>query len=154
MSKYTRFSLSRRTRRRERCRYRLGDVMPRLRVSSAGLRQGSPLPDVENSLTGIVPRILYGAPTRRAPERRAGTCHDATGIRGAPRLADLCQRGVANFTQLSYRKRSRPVEGFATGRDFASTVSGAIFPSAPQSHCPTADRSCGSCTVPRRLRNR
>jgi len=25
----------------------------------------------------------------------------------------------ANFTQLSYRKRSRPVEGFATGRDFA-----------------------------------
>jgi hypothetical protein len=80
--------------------------------------------------------------------------HDATGIRGASGLADPCQRGVAKFARLSYRKRSRPVEGFATGRDCASTVSGAIFPSAPQSHCPTADRSCGSCTVPRRLRNR
>jgi hypothetical protein len=34
---------------------------------------------------------------------------------------------------LSYGKGSRPVEGFATGRDFASTVSGAISP-RPRNH--------------------
>jgi hypothetical protein len=53
------------------------------------------------------------------------------------------------FSELVEVKVSRPAEGFATGRDFASTGSGAI-PMAPQLHCLTADQVICGCVLPRR----
>ena len=59
------------------------------------------------------------------------------------------QRGLVSLN-LKFSRHigvSRPGEGFAAGRDFASTES-------RQRHCLTAERAMCGCYVPGQLRNR